>query len=61
MFKQYPVIKKIKEKIVAEGALGSLMTGTGPTVFGLFEDEKKARNAAEELKDFGKAFVTRTK
>ena len=32
------------------GAIGSLMSGSGPTVFGLFTDPKAARHAFEELR-----------
>jgi len=46
----YPVLFKIKELLIAYGALGSLMSGSGPTVFGIFADEKAALKAAEELK-----------
>lgn len=46
----YPVIGKIKEKMMACGALGAMMSGSGPTVFGLFEDEEKARYAYEKMR-----------
>lgn len=46
----YPVIGKIKEKMIGCGALGAMMSGSGPTVFGLFEDEEKARYAYEKLR-----------
>ncbi len=46
----YPVIGKIKEKMMAYGALGAMMSGSGPTVFGLFEDEEKARYAYEKMR-----------
>ena len=48
--KDYPVIDEIKQEMLAQGALGSLMSGSGPTVFGIFDDEKKARNAYAVLK-----------
>lgn len=48
--KDYPVIAQIKETMLAQGALGALMSGSGPTVFGIFDDEKKARNAYTVLK-----------
>ena len=34
------------------GAMGTIMTGSGPTVFGLFEDEKQAQKAADELSKY---------
>ena len=48
--KDYPVIAQIKEDMIAQGALGALMSGSGPTVFGIFDDEKKAKNAYTVLK-----------
>ena len=35
----HPVIKKIEGMLVDRGALGARMSGSGPTVFGIFEDE----------------------
>ena len=43
--KEYPVIRQIKEKMMEYGAIGSLMSGSGPTVFGLFTSPKAAREA----------------
>lgn len=45
----YPALSKIKELLIAHGALGSLMSGSGPTVFGIFRNEKAATGAADEL------------
>lgn len=47
---EYPVIAEIKEHMMNHGAAGSMMSGSGPTVFGLFEDEKTAENAYEAMK-----------
>ncbi len=47
---KYPVIDKIKRTIVAKGAIGSMMSGSGPTVFGIFEDNEKARSAYNKLR-----------
>ena len=41
----HPVISAIKHKMLELGAAGSLMSGSGPTVFGLFKDETKAKEA----------------
>jgi 4-diphosphocytidyl-2-C-methyl-D-erythritol kinase len=46
---RFPLIGEIKERLLAAGASGSLMSGSGPTVFGLFENEGRARQAAQEL------------
>ncbi|MGI5872678.1 MAG: 4-(cytidine 5'-diphospho)-2-C-methyl-D-erythritol kinase [Bacillota bacterium] len=47
---EYPVIDEIKQMMIEEGALGSLMSGSGPTVFGIFRDRKQAEKAMERLK-----------
>lgn len=49
----YPVIQEIKDTMAELGALGALMSGSGPTVFGLFTDKKAADKAYEELR-YGK-------
>lgn len=45
----HPVIDEIKKKMLSYGALGALMSGSGPTVFGLFESEAAARKAYDNL------------
>jgi 4-diphosphocytidyl-2-C-methyl-D-erythritol kinase len=57
----YPVLREIKAFLMENGALGALMTGSGPTVFGIFSSEEKAARA-ERLsagKDGWLAFVAR--
>lgn len=49
----YPVIQEIKDHMKAHGALNALMSGSGPTVFGIFDDKKKAEFACEKLKESG--------
>lgn len=59
--KEYPVIAQIKENLMKHGALNAMMSGSGPTVFALFEERGKAREAAEALRLSGLArqvFVT---
>ncbi len=46
---RFPVVREIKEQLLAAGAGGALMSGSGPTVFGVFEREEMARQAADEL------------
>ena len=41
--KIHPVIKGIKEKMMLNGAKGAIMSGSGPTVFGLFDDYNTAK------------------
>ncbi|MDO4476224.1 MAG: 4-(cytidine 5'-diphospho)-2-C-methyl-D-erythritol kinase [Lachnospiraceae bacterium] len=47
----YPIIARIKESLMQDGALGAMMSGSGPTVFGLFETREQAQAAAENLAD----------
>lgn len=61
IMKKHPVIKKIKEDLIKNNSLNALMTGSGPTVFGIFENEDKARNAYDNLKDkFNFVCMTKT-
>lgn len=48
---EYPVIEEIKETMRREGALNAMMSGSGPTVFGLYDDKRKARRAAFRIKE----------
>lgn len=48
--KEYPIITDIKNKMQENGAIVSLMSGSGPTVFGLFDNEKVAEKAFYEFK-----------
>jgi len=41
----YPIIDKIKECMLEKGAVGAMMSGSGPTVFGVFHSKTKARQA----------------
>jgi 4-diphosphocytidyl-2-C-methyl-D-erythritol kinase len=45
----HPVISEIKERLLAAGALGALMSGSGPTVFGLFATQAAAEAASAAL------------
>ena len=47
----FPVIAEIKASMLRLGALGSMMSGSGPTVFGLFRDRDSAERAREALID----------
>ena len=46
----YPVIQEIKDLMLEQGAIGALMSGGGPTVFGLFTNPKAAAKAHEEMR-----------
>ncbi|MCD8036470.1 MAG: 4-(cytidine 5'-diphospho)-2-C-methyl-D-erythritol kinase [Clostridiales bacterium] len=45
-----PMIGEIKAELIKNGALGALMSGSGPTVFGIFDSKKKAAVAANNIK-----------
>ena len=47
---RYPVLEELKGFLLRQGALGSLMSGSGPTVFGLFENEPDAIQAEGALR-----------
>ena len=48
---EYPVIEEIKNIMKRAGALNAMMSGSGPTVFGIFDDKEPARAAAQKIKD----------
>lgn len=48
---EYPQITELKKIMTEEGALCSLMSGSGPTVFGLFEDKNDAERAFKKIQD----------
>jgi len=48
--RKYPQIGIMKNILFSVGALGALMTGSGPTVFGLFRDDNSATGAYEKIK-----------
>ena len=47
----YPIIEKIKDVMKEQGALNAMMSGSGPTVFGVFEDRQTAKKAHRRLKE----------
>jgi len=44
---KYPAIEQIKKELINRGALGTLMSGSGPTVFGVFENRLDAQRAVD--------------
>ena len=60
--KEYPVIARIKEEMKKAGAENALMSGSGPTVFGIYRQKEIAQKAYGILKEQGLAkqiFVTK--
>ena len=59
---KYPVIGELKELLISRGALGALMSGSGSAVFGIFEDDERAQEAARaarSLEGVRQVFVRR--
>jgi 4-diphosphocytidyl-2-C-methyl-D-erythritol kinase len=54
--KEYPLIEKIKQKMKGQGALTALMSGSGPTIFGIYDKEETARNAYTFFKNRDKNY-----
>jgi len=53
----FPVITAIKDRLLKEGAVASMMSGSGPTVFGVFDSKKSAENASKAFKGLWTAVV----
>lgn len=61
MIEEYPIIGEIKDIMMANGALGSLMSGSGSTVFGLYDDEEKMKFTQKKLLSItDKVFLCKT-
>jgi 4-diphosphocytidyl-2-C-methyl-D-erythritol kinase len=58
---RFPVIAEIKNRLLIAGACGAIMSGSGPTVFGIFAGEEGARQAAQALAGESAWFVTAVK
>ena len=53
---EYPIIQKVTDILKSNGAVNALMSGSGPTVFGIYDDEEKAKQSMDALS--GKEFVS---
>ena len=53
--KEYPMIEELKELLRSKGAENALMSGSGPTVFGIFVNREAAEKAASAIKEQGLA------
>lgn len=59
--RKYSVLKAIKTQMIEYGALGSMMSGSGPTIFAFFEDMVTAQNCFEHMKEsYEEVYITRT-
>jgi 4-diphosphocytidyl-2-C-methyl-D-erythritol kinase len=52
VIREFQVIGEIKDRLLVMGAEASLMSGSGPTVFGVFGSREKAKDAAEAMRHF---------
>lgn len=48
--KKYPIIKEIEDVMKRKGALQAIMSGSGPTVFGIFRGQEEASAVAEDIR-----------
>jgi 4-diphosphocytidyl-2-C-methyl-D-erythritol kinase len=55
-----PEITTIKKRLRDAGAVGSLMSGSGSTVFGIFEQKKEAQKALQRVRDLGSVFIAKS-
>lgn len=46
----YPIIEKIKNVMKESGAMNAMMSGSGPTVFGIFDERRKAKEAQQKIR-----------
>ena len=51
IIREYPVVQKIKDLMLEGGALNAMMSGSGPTVFGIFESRRKMEKTAQQLRE----------
>jgi 4-diphosphocytidyl-2-C-methyl-D-erythritol kinase len=56
---KFPILSRIKKSLLNAGAEGALMTGSGPSVFGVFRSQKRAEEAGERILplDLGRVMV----
>ena len=50
--RDHPMIDEIKTFLIEQGAFGALMSGSGPTIFGIFQEKSTARKALENMRQF---------
>ena len=56
---KFPVLRLLKDAMIKRGAAGALMSGSGATVFGLFQDAQAAEQCAAQVRnDFGPSMWT---
>ena len=59
--RRYGILREIKEEMISFGALGSLMSGSGPSIFAFFDDMFSAQRCFEHMRGkYEEVFITRT-
>jgi 4-diphosphocytidyl-2-C-methyl-D-erythritol kinase len=59
--RKHIILKDIKNEMLRMGALGAMMSGSGPTVFSFFDDMLKAQQCYDKFKmKYSEVFITRT-
>lgn len=58
VFRSFPAVREIKERVISLGAGFAQMSGSGSSVYGFFEEERRLRRAAEILGERFSVFVT---
>lgn len=58
--REYPVIEKLKHWMKENGAVNALMSGSGPTVFGIYREKREAQKACALLRESGLAGLVET-
>ena len=59
--RKHRIISNIKEEVKLNGAIGTMMSGSGPTVFAFFDDMLKAQMCYDNMKkNYNDVFITRT-
>jgi len=55
----FPIVGRIKKTLMDAGAEGALMSGSGPSVFGIFDSKRRAEQAREKIlpHDFGRVLL----
>lgn len=51
IIREYPVVQKIKDLMLEGGALNAMMSGSGPTVFGIFDSRRKMEKTEQKLRE----------
>ena len=59
--RKYKSLIGLKEEMISLGSVGTLMSGSGPSVFGFFDDITKAQKCYDKMKEkYTDVFITRT-